>query len=137
LAVKSTVVRDGKEIVINTIELLPGDLIVLNAGDLIPADAKLVLSKDFFVNQSSLTGESFPAEKYYQKDDENGVVYCGTNEVTGTAQALVINTGEHTEYGKLTKNLQKEGDENDFTKGIGKFSILILKIVIIFVYFRC
>lgn len=63
LEIKSMVLRDGQEKLISTKHIVPGDIVLLSAGDIIPADGMLIQSDDLFVNESSLTGESFPVEK--------------------------------------------------------------------------
>ena len=143
VAPRAIVVRDGKNIEIYSSKIVPGDILVLNAGDLVPADARIIESKDLYSNQSSLTGESFPAEKISDKirsslNDINGLsnfVFAGTSIVTGTALAVVVKTGFSTQFGAIAKNLTQEKDENEFTKGINDFSVLILRIIIIFVVF--
>ena len=63
LEIKSTLLRDGKQVSITTKYIVPGDVVLLAAGDIIPADGVLIEADDLFVNESSLTGESFPVEK--------------------------------------------------------------------------
>ena len=94
LANTCNVIRDGKEQVVAPASLVPGDIVLLNAGDLIPADGKVLSAKDFFVNESSLTGESMPVEKRKgeEKESENQV-FAGTNVVTGSATVEVTETG--------------------------------------------
>jgi Mg2+-importing ATPase len=107
----------------------------------VPADARIILAKDFFINQSALTGESFPVEKTATEintenptlTDLTNIVFCGTNVVTGTATAVVCKTGKETEFGKIAHNLSKREDETEFTQGINKFSNLILKTTIFIV----
>lgn len=143
VALVSTVIRDSKEQDVKANEIVVGDILVLNAGDLIPADARLLETKDFFVNQSSLTGEAFPVEKSeaepINQDGEIGslthTIFSGTNVVTGTAKAVVIATGVNTEFGKIAKDLSQTEQENNFTHGIKHFSFFILRIVVVFVSF--
>jgi Mg2+-importing ATPase len=139
----AVVLRDGKKLNINTADICVGDILEFSAGDLIPADCRVMNSKDFFINQSSLTGESFPVEKFdfpvtQQDPDLNqltNILFHGTSVVTGSAKGIVLKTGSATEYGKIALNLSKKEDTNEFTKGISDFSILILKVVIFFVLF--
>ncbi len=135
VAIKVHAIRNGLPIELDSSEVTVGDILDLNAGDLIIADARLITSKDFFVNQSSLTGESFPVEKNKDAKDINNIVYCGTNVVTGSASAIVLKIGEHTEFGKIAKELSVEKDENEFTRGINSFSVMILRVIIFFVLF--
>lgn len=139
----ANVLRDDvlKEIKIS--ELVPGDIIELSAGDMIPADARIIEEKDFFVNQSALTGESFPIEKTIEKADINvsnitewkNCIFLGTSVVSGTAKAVVINTGSNTEYGKLAKEISSKQPETEFEKGLKNFSFLITKVVFFLVLF--
>jgi len=141
LKTQVTVIREGKKRDIKLEGIVPGDLIFLNAGDLVPADARIIEAKDFFVNQSALTGESFPVEKSNLTLKNNqaslaelsNIVFSGTNVVTGTATALVLTTGKETEFGKISHSLSKQEEQTEFTKGINKFSNLILKITFIIV----
>lgn len=137
-----TVVRESQKIEIHTAEVVPGDVVFLNAGDLVPADARIIEAKDFFVNQSSLTGESFPVEKTSGalKKKEPGlseldnIVFSGTNVVTGTAMALVLKTGRNTEFGKIAHSLEAKESVTEFTAGINKFSYLLLKTTLFIVF---
>ncbi|NMB56731.1 magnesium-translocating P-type ATPase [Candidatus Beckwithbacteria bacterium] len=143
VALYSNVIREGKEEKIKAEHLCQGDLIVLNAGDLIPADARVIEAKDFFVNQSVLTGESLPIEKTYEKiktkDDDltslDNIIFSGTNVITGNAKAIIINTGSRTEFGSIAQSLSLQEEDNGFTIGIKNFSNFILRIILLFVIF--
>jgi Mg2+-importing ATPase len=100
----TTVMREGKTKEIRISDIVVGDIITLNSGDMIPADARILEAKDFFVNQSAITGESFPAEKSIGIPKENAsiqemtnIVFRGTNVVSGSATAVIIKTGKNTE----------------------------------------
>jgi len=137
-----TVIRENLKTDIHLADIVPGDLIFLNAGDLVPADARIIEAKDFFVNQSSLTGESFPVEKttnILKKKEPglselNNIIFSGTNVVTGTATALVLKTGKQTEFGKIAHSLETKEDVTEFTAGINKFSYLLLKTTLFIVF---
>src|SRR3989338_8132374 len=95
----ATVIRDGQKKEIGRSDVCIGDIIFLSSGNLVPADARIILAKDFFVNQSALTGESFPsakndAEVWNEKSGSIGelsnIVFAGTNVVSGTATAVVF-----------------------------------------------
>jgi Mg2+-importing ATPase len=143
VAPRAVVIRDGKAVEVLASKIVPGDILVLNAGDLVPADARIIDSKDLFVNQSALTGESFPVDKYSKSvkaynSDITGLmnfVYAGTSVVTGTAHAVIVKTGISTQFGGIAKNLMQEKNENEFTIGIRDFSKFILRIIIVFVLF--
>lgn len=113
------VVRDGKEVIINASELVPGDIIKLEAGDLVPADARLIESNSLKCVESALTGESVPAEKdanakVLQKSplgDRVNMVFSGCEVSYGTAIAVVTAIGMETEMGKIANMLDNEGDQ--------------------------
>ncbi len=128
VALRCVVIRGGVETEILASKVVPGDILELNAGDIVAADAKLLAAKDVFVNQSALTGESFPLER-----NDGDEVFAGTFVVTGTARAIVIKTGVNTEFGKIAKSIKEERDDNEFTLGVKDFSNFILRIIVIFV----
>lgn len=136
--VKSLVLRDGKIIEIETKKLVPGDIIKLSAGSLIPADGLIIESLDFFVNQSILTGESVPSEKKAAIVDEDAsieertnCIFMGTNVQSGSATAMVMETGSNTEFGEIAKKLTLRPIETDFERGIRHFGYLLTKIMLI------
>jgi P-type Mg2+ transporter len=140
---KAVVVRDGieKEVILD--ELCIGDVILLNAGKIVPADARVIFARDFFINQSSLTGESFPCEKYSDAIPHasadltslDNIAFMGTSVTTGTAKAIVVRTGSHTEFGKIAEKLVLREEETDFNKGMRHFGFLIMRITIVLVLF--
>lgn len=95
------------------LEIVLGDIIYLSAGDITPADARVITAKDLFINQSALTGESFPVEKTSAPvtgqaasiTHWSNYLFMGTSVVSGTATAVVVKTGGSTEYGKIVKKL--------------------------------
>ncbi|MGO9309646.1 MAG: cation-transporting P-type ATPase, partial [Spirochaetia bacterium] len=107
------VIRDGKESEIPLAQIVPGDVVVLDAGTLVPADLRLTLTKDFFVSQSALTGESMPVEKSAGAApagakaalELQNACFQGTNVLSGTARGVVINTGARTYFGAITRKL--------------------------------
>ncbi len=143
VALISTVIRDGMEKNIRASQICVGDILSLNAGDLIPADARIIETKDFFVNQSALTGESFPVEKSTTTENTKdmgiasvkSMIFSGTSVVTGTAKAIVVATGANTEFGQIAVDLDQKEVPNSFTRGIKGFSLFILRIVLVFVLF--
>jgi Mg2+-importing ATPase len=136
-----TVLRDGKQVDTIIEDIYPGDVLFLNAGDLVPADCRVISAKDSFINQSALTGESFPVEKSAldisgknpSLSDLTNILLCGTNVVSGTVTAVVLETGKHTEFGKIAHNLNQREDATEFTIGINQFSNLILKATVFIV----
>ena len=143
VATKATVIREGVKQEVKIDKLTVGDVIFLSPGDLVPADARVISSQDFFVNQSSLTGESFPVEKTEQKitnanaslQDLTNTVFFGTSVVTGSATALIVKTGSDTEFGKIAEKLATTPPDTDFTKGIKIFSYFIMRTTIFFILF--
>jgi P-type Mg2+ transporter len=143
IATKVTVLRDGNRVEINASHVVAGDIIEFYAGDLIPADCRVISSKDFFVNQASLTGESFPVEKHADATDDkktellalNNMVFSGSNVLTGSAMAVVLKTGKETQFGKIAESIVQVEGENEFTRGIRDFSLMILRLIIFFVIF--
>ncbi|MBI2120487.1 MAG: magnesium-translocating P-type ATPase [Parcubacteria group bacterium] len=143
----ATVYRDGQKREIPLRHLVPGDVVELSAGDVIPADARVLKADDLFVNQSSLTGESFPAEKRPEPVSDvklfdrtaplslqsESVVFMGTSVVTGFATALVLRTGMNAEYGKIAERLSSLENETAFDKGIRDFSMFIVRLTFIMV----
>ncbi|HZQ48419.1 MAG TPA: cation-transporting P-type ATPase, partial [Verrucomicrobiae bacterium] len=107
------VIREGKEVELPMFEIVPGDLVVLHAGAIIPADLRLVSTKDFFIGQSALTGESMPVEKNAAPSDlaDKGIIeltnacFQGSNVISGTARAIVVNTGNRTYFGSISEKL--------------------------------
>ncbi|MFX0152283.1 MAG: cation-translocating P-type ATPase [Candidatus Hodarchaeota archaeon] len=114
-APEARVIRDGKEMEIDSEEVVPGDIIKLTQGDKIPADSRLIKSVSLRVNEASLTGESVPSNKLETgettlKEDtpiaeRRNMVYNGTFITFGSGKALVVNTGGRTEFGKISIEL--------------------------------
>jgi len=138
----ATVVRaEGKE-EIDIKQLVPGDIIQLSAGDMIPADVRILQSKDLFVSQSMLTGEAIPVEKIGSAAasaarqsplELNNVCFMGTNVVSGTAMAAVVNTGADTYFGSLSKSLVGKRAETSFDKGVNSVSYLLIRFMLVMV----
>jgi Mg2+-importing ATPase len=137
----ATVIRGGVKQEIKLHDVVPGDIIYLSAGDITPADARVISAKDLFINQSSLTGESFPVEKTSAViktknptvTEWNNYLFMGTSVVSGTASALVVKTGGSTEYGKIARKLVEKAPETEFEKGIRHFGFFMMRITIIMV----
>jgi len=116
VSLNATVLRDSRKQVINSKELVPGDLIFLESGDKVPADIKLITVSDLSIDESLLTGESLPVEKNPDHIsepnsalvDRHEVLFAGTVTIRGRAQGRVIATGLNTELGKLSEVLNKE-----------------------------
>jgi Mg2+-importing ATPase len=140
---KVIAIRDGLEKEIFIEELCLGDIILLNAGKIVPADARIINSKDFFVNQSSLTGESFPSEKISDPvriaspdlQSLNNIIFLGSSVISGSCKAIVIKTGIQTEFGKIAETLIQRDEDSDFSHGLRNFGYLIMKVTVVLVLF--
>lgn len=130
VATTATVLRDGIRQEVDLLDLVPGDVIFLSAGDVIPADAELIAAEDFFINQSVLTGESFPIEKQPGDTADHATIFMGTSVVTGSATAIVRVTGQMTEFGKIAQRLEQSIPDSDFDTAIKNFSYFIMRVTI-------
>jgi Mg2+-importing ATPase len=116
-----TVIREGTQVQIPSQDLVVGDLVALSAGNLIPADLIAIESLQLLLDESALTGESFPAEKA-----EQSPLYFGTHVVSGSGIATVTATGSNTKYGYLVQELEGKNPETGFEKGTRAFGRLLL-----------
>jgi Mg2+-importing ATPase len=122
-------------------ELVPGDIVRLSAGDMIPADVRLISAKDLFVNQSSLTGEALPVEKFSHTEapgdrdvlEYNNICFMGTNVVSGIAAAVVVETGPRTYFGALAAAMGGERQLTSFDRGVRQFTWLMLRFMAVMV----
>lgn len=146
--VKNTcsVKRAGREVEELPIEeLVPGDIVTLAAGDMIPADVRVIETKDLFVSQSSLTGESEPIEK---RPDARGrkyvrgsvveldnICYMGSNVISGSATAIVFGTGDNTYLGTIARAIVGHRAATAFDRGIARVSLLLIRFMLIMVPF--
>lgn len=138
----ATVIRAEGKKEVDIKKLVPGDIIQLSAGDMIPADVRVLQSKDLFVSQSMLTGEAIPVEKTESAVEMaarqsplelNNICFMGTNVVSGTAIAVVVNTGEETYFGSLSKTLVGKRAETSFDKGVNSVSFLLIRFMLVMV----
>ncbi len=137
--VTSAIKRDGKYSEIRTEDIVLGDWVRLSAGDMIPADIRLVETKDLFISQTSLTGESYPVEKRAEievKEVTNETAYetlafTGTEVVSGSAQGIVVRTGNDTLFGDIADELAHEEPETSFDIGIKNTSLLLIRFMIV------
>jgi len=122
-------------------ELVPGDVIKLSAGDMIPADIRLISSKDLFIIQASLTGESLPVEKMEAPDATAGrapfelqsICFLGTTVESGTASAVVVATGNQTYFGSMASTLTQQQVETSFDRGVHRFTWLMIRFMLVMV----
>lgn len=126
-------------------ELVPGDIVFLAAGDMIPADLRIIESKDLFISQASLTGESEPIEKFpevkekqYRKGsivELDNICYMGSTVISGAAKGIVFETGNRTFLGTIARNLTGHRATTAFDKGISKVSLLLIRFMLVMVPF--
>lgn len=138
--VKRVGFHDGE---ISNEELVPGDVVMLSAGDMIPADIRIIESKDLFISQSSLTGESDSIEKfpnlsvgYSEKSsivDLDNICFMGSNVVSGSAKGIVFQTGNNTYLGTIAKSVAGHRAATAFDKGITKVSLLLIRFMLIMI----
>lgn len=144
---KVSVFRKGWDSIndINISDLVPGDVVFLSAGDMIPADVRITEAKDLFVSQSSLTGESEAVEKTPQLAVQppktgsvielNNICFMGSNVISGSARAVVINTGASTYLGTIAKNIVGKRAQTSFDKGINNVSLLLIRFMLLMIPF--
>jgi P-type Mg2+ transporter len=141
IRVTATVIRAGNTREIPLAELVPGDIVKLAAGDMIPADIRLLSCKDLFLIQASLTGESFPVEKFDTPEPLAGqmplelksVCFLGTSVDSGSATAVIVETGLHTYLGRMASSITEEPPPTSFDKGISGFTWLMLQFMAVMV----
>jgi P-type Mg2+ transporter len=141
ISVNATVVRDGQTKEIPLAQLVPGDVVHLAAGDMIPADIRLISCKDLFIIQASLTGESFPVEKFATQEASKGlgllelqnICFLGTSVERGTGLAVVVMTGLKTYLGSIASALVSQEEQTSFDKGVTQFTWLMIRFILIMV----
>jgi Mg2+-importing ATPase len=134
------VLRDGTATEIASENLIPGDIILLKAGDIIPGDCLLLDSDNLFVDEAILTGESYPAEKLpgilpadTPLSQRTNALWMGTHVQSGSATAVVIATGQTTEFGKLSQRIKLKAPETEFELGVRRFGYLLMEVTLILV----
>ncbi|MCK9234396.1 MAG: magnesium-translocating P-type ATPase, partial [Acholeplasmataceae bacterium] len=135
------VLRDDEWLELNIEEIVSGDIIKLSAGDMIPADVRFLTTKDTFVAQAALTGESNPVEKYpivefkqnYSLTDIENLGFMGSNIVSGSATAIVLATGNNTFYGSMAESLRGTRALKSFERGIGSVSKLLIQLTLLMI----
>jgi len=139
---KALVRRDGPEQEIPIEDVVSGDIVLLNAGDVLPGDCRILESKDLFVDEAALTGETFPAEKgagllpaETPLSHRSNSLYMGTHVISGTATALVCRTGKETEFGALSERLRLRPPLTEFERGVRRFGYLLMEVTLLLVIF--
>ena len=135
VSVTSSVLRDGKFEEIDNAMLTVGDIIKVKTGDMIPADCLIIEANSLSMDESSLTGETFPVEKNNQKVSADTVLsnrknslWMGTHVISGSGRAVIVNLAKDSEFGKITASLGEKDSATDFEKGIKSFGNLILHV---------
>ena len=136
----TTVIRNNKEINIPVKNVTLGDIVLLSAGSIIPADLRIIESKDLYVGQASLTGESDNIKKTVELEnnqeeldsisDFDNICFMGTNVVSGSAKGVVIKIGDSTYFGKIANTVTSGKEKTAFQKGIESISKLLIRIMI-------
>ena len=141
ISVHATVCRGGQPQEVPIGHLVPGDVVQLAAGDMIPADVRLLSCKDLFLIQGSLTGESFPVEKFAAREEAAGrspleltnVCYLGTSVESGAATAVVVATGRKTLLGGMSSAIEEPQEATSFDRGMSKFTWLMIYFILVMV----
>jgi P-type Mg2+ transporter len=138
--VKARVLRDGEAKEIPTEKVVPGDAVRLAAGDVVPGDCVVLESKDLFIDEATLTGETFPAEKMPGQlpaetplAQRTNTLFLGTHVVSGMAKAVVIQTGKETEFGKVSERLRLRPQETEFERGVRRFGYFLMEVTLVLV----
>lgn len=137
IEVKHLVLREGKTVTVPTNEVVPGDVVELNAGDLIPADCRIIESNELHVNESTLTGETFPVAKAAgilpedtPLNQKSNCLWQGTSIVSGTARALAVYSGGNTIFGQMAHSLTQFAP-TAFETGLKSFGFFLLRITVL------
>lgn len=140
VSVTSAVLRDGKFQELDNSKLTIGDVISVKTGDMIPADCLLIEENSLSMDESSLTGETFPVEKNVGKLEEKTALsqrknslWMGTHVISGSGKAVIVNLAKDSEFGKITESLDETETDTDFERGIKDFGNLILQVTTILI----
>jgi Mg2+-importing ATPase len=138
---KAQVRRDNVAREIPVEEIVPGDIVILSAGDIIPADGVILESKDLFIDEAALTGETFPVEKNSQAvpadaslSQRLNCVFMGTHVVSGRAEVLIVSTGKLTEFGKVSESLAMRPPMTEFEQGVRRFGYFLMEVTLILIF---
>jgi Mg2+-importing ATPase len=136
-----TVLREGKAHDIPLDEVVPGDIVTLSAGSSIPGDGLILESKDLFVDEATLTGETYPAEKSVSLvpatapvNQRTNSLFMGTHVISGHATAVIVQIGKDTEFGRLAGRVMHRQPETEFERGVRRFGYLLLEVTLLLVF---
>ena len=143
VATSATVIRDGSETKIQIKDIVIGDIVLISSGSLIPADIRIIESKDLYVNQSSLTGESDSVKKVDNSTiniddiksitDLDTICFMGTNVISGSAKGVVIKTADDTYFGQIANTLTTGKLKTAFQKGVESISKLLIRFMLVLI----
>jgi Mg2+-importing ATPase len=138
--IHTKVLREGQSYELPVEEIVPGDLVLLGAGDVVPGDCLILSSKDCFVDEAALTGETFHVEKQEgllppdtPLAKRSNCLWMGTHITSGSVKALVIQTGKETEFGKVSERLKFRPPETAFENGVRHFGYLLMEVTLLLV----
>jgi Mg2+-importing ATPase len=139
--VKTEVLRDGQIVEVPREDIVPGDVINLSAGSSIPGDGIVLESKDLFVDEATLTGETYPAEKSgsvvsatASLNQRTNSLFMGTHVVSGHATAVIVQIGKDTEFGRIAGHVMLRPPETEFERGVRRFGYLLLEVTLLLVF---
>jgi Mg2+-importing ATPase len=140
VATRVQVLRDGEVTDVPLADVVPGDVALLSAGRSVPGDGVLLEARDLFISEAPLTGESEPAEKTpgpcaadAPLARRSGAVFLGTHVISGSARALIVETGSRTELGRVAAHVTARPPETDFEHGLRRFGYLLLEVTLLLV----
>jgi P-type Mg2+ transporter len=138
--VKVSLLRDGKPQEIPISQVVPGDIANLSAGDLVPGDSIILTSNGLQLDESALTGETFPVEKVpgvvaaaSALNARTNMAFLGTHVASGSGTVLVVGTGKSTEIGEVSARLSTASPRTGFEKGLTSFGLLLTRIMVVIV----
>ena len=138
--IKASVLRDGTVVEQPIEDVVPGDVVQLSAGGIIPGDCRILDSKDLFVNEATLTGETYPAEKSAgvlpagaPLGKRTNTLFMGTSVVSGSGRAVIVHTGKETLFGGISEKLKLRPPETEFQHGVRQFGYFLMEVTLILV----
>ncbi len=138
--IRATVLRDATPSEILVEQIVPGDVVVLNAGDVIPGDCLILDSRDLFVDEATLTGETYPVEKADAAvpvetplAKRSNALWMGTHVISGSGKAVIVLTGKETEFGKVSDRLTLRPQETEFERGVRRFGFFLMEVTLMLV----
>jgi len=139
--VKAQALRGGQAASVPLEQIVPGDAVLIQAGDIIPGDCLILESNTLFVDESALTGETFPVEKetcVLSADtglsQRKNCLWMGTHAISWSATAVVVHTGRNTEFGSISEHLRLKPQETEFERGIRRFGYMLMEITLMLVF---